>query len=424
MSSSSGSAALRHNGGLGEHKDARESLVENGQTSDFFQRVFGLPPAQMAALKAFISQVHEEKGGRATAIPAGSPAAATSSASAPAEDRRSKRNRERDYSDDSGSDDDSDSGKSARSYKFHFFPMRALQVINQAIAARRAVARPFASAASTPAAGSSAATTGHAGPVAATTSSLDGQSAIPWCTNAVPVTPEPHDSTFPFRMQDLGVKQLRSLQAAIAKGSFVELVEFAHQEGKDALQQRAPSSYGAVLLGADGGIHSVGDFVALFHRYMDAVLVLHPEQYAPMARYVGFISTAMRTFGVHAVLELDKGIRKRIAHTGDCIAAPQYLSAEWYRLQHSLGALPIRSRGVGALGQSTRPTRAGSPPDSPAVKRGAQVCHNFNKDDGCPREFCRFVHRCSKCSSLRHGAHACKSASSSAAALRENSRSR
>lgn len=255
--------------------------------------------------------------------------------------------------------------------------------------------------------------------------SLQAIEATRWVANALTSSPAPHPTTFPFRSHDMGVKQLLALQRDIAAGNYVRLEEFAHAGPgtKDALaQRRALSQVCAVVLDRDGagagtGPVTTADFVALLGRYMEAMLVVHPEQFAPMARYVFFVSCCAREFGVRQALEADATIRQQVAATGVGIADPHLLNSAWFRLQ----SVAPRALGSSSAAVAARPAKRGrfdklgaaaSTGGGERGKGGASsaavgVCFPFNSTGGCQRERCKYAHKCRKCGADGHAEPAC-----------------
>jgi hypothetical protein len=252
---------------------------------------------------------------------------------------------------------------------------------------------------------------------------LEEVETTPWVVNPVLSSPLPHSTIFPFRSEDLGIKQLLSLQRTIASGSFVNLVDFAHADpsDKDALAQKKPTTVVEVAtLARPGEITTTAEFVSLFGRYMKAMAVVHREQYGPMARYLTFIGPCIVQFSVKVVLAYDAQHRAQVASSGESIASPQALTALWFRMQSAAPQkgprLEVPQPRPGAGGDPIRRIakrpKAGALPlatpngNTPPVK----VCWPFNAVGGCQRPECQFAHVCRKCGASDHAATVCKQA--------------
>lgn len=367
--------------------------------------------------------------------------------------------RAREDTDEEDEDDDFADKKGKHPFSPNYFFSKTIigNHINTRIAARAAAAharRPYAF----PAASAAAAPNPKLSPWAQ-------QATVRWCIVELVTVPEPVAGIFPWRLEDRGAKDLASLQRSLAAGDVVRLTEFAHVRASDTkalgFEQRREPAIGAVVL-ARAEVESIGDFVALFTRYAAAVAVVHPEQLTPLTLYMGWVATAMREFGVQAVLVVDDSIRQTAAATGAPIMDETELNMRWLSLvqstrsaqgvslamgrpmyQRESSGYAQKAAGGGRNARGSRPhgahheqawsgsSSAAAPlsaagPSSSGTSgqqredrgRRKPTCHDYNRPgQQCRRgqDNCRFQHACERCGG-QHPAPQCTAPASVAAA--------
>jgi hypothetical protein len=129
-----------------------------------------------------------------------------------------------------------------------------------------------------------------------------------------------------------------------------------------------------------------------------------------MQRYMGFMLTAMRTFGAAQALDHDVHWRQRIVEDGKCIASIEEVTQRWHALT-SLKHLATSARQqLSKRGADPQPDPKKAPNKAQRIA-GADTenCKQFNYRGACGfGKKCRFKHACDSCGAADHGANACK----------------
>ena len=150
-------------------------------------------------------------------------------------------------------------------------------------------------------------------------------------------------------------------------------------------------------------INSIQSWTDAFLVFSSVFLGAHPSRAQELLKYANLIRTAASRYAGWGWKTYDTQFRlrqQRVPSRSWSIIDGElwtiYVATSSYNVNASRGTNPSSFRNGGQGKNQT----GGS-------KRGG-VCFEFNKPEGCKRQSCKFMHRCSKCNGAGHKAQFCK----------------
>lgn len=222
----------------------------------------------------------------------------------------------------------------------------------------------------------------------------------------------------------LGAELPQNVRQKIVRGEFVDFASLLE------LDVSGPQSAYALSVNASGQIicqdqkakrriTSVHSWTSAFFVFSAVYLSAHPQRTQELLKYGHLIRTAASRFAGWGWRDYDSQFRLRQqlnpARSWSLIdgelwalyiaGSPRHpTSNEFFRQSKSFGGPNQNSPGANprssGIAEGFRPFQRGA---------GERLCYRFNnRDGGCQRMPCKFVHKCAKCQTPDHGARMCK----------------
>ncbi len=220
----------------------------------------------------------------------------------------------------------------------------------------------------------------------------------------------------------IGTSVPKNLRQKIVNGEYVDFATLL--EKSDPSKQQEEKEHGMALSVSQGGklvwksnkpkgrITSINTWTSAFLIFSSIYLEVHPLRAQQLITYAHLIRTIAARFPGYGWRSYDQQWRMRQQ------SQPQ---RSWSLIDGELWSVYVTSSNVGPFntwgsgfrqqyvtrGSKNTNTAASSGGSGSRAAGSGKVCFSFNRQQSCSRKNCMYIHKCSKCNAVGHGAAKC-----------------